>query len=217
MRREIGPEHPFAAHGIDETMSVDRCLHSLFGTSKPAADVLVQEYGRYFGWRTAGFRAGCLTGPGRSGTTLHRFLAYLVKCAVTRAPYHVPSYKGKQVRDNIHSYDLVKAFRHFIRAPRSGAIYNIGGSRHSNCSMLEAIASVGTTNWAGDELVLLRPERHRRPYLVDFGHSALSVGLSRLALSPRHRHHSARTHRGSHLEAPIGERLDADRDVRSLD
>lgn len=141
MRWEVSPEHPFAAHGIDETMRVDRCLHSLFGASKLAADVVVQEYGRYFGMRTACFRGGCLTGPGHSGTMLHGFLAYLAKCAVTGAPYRVLGYKGKQVRDNIHSYDLVSAFWHFIRAPRSGAVYNIGGSRHSNCSMLEAIAS----------------------------------------------------------------------------
>ena len=141
LRWEVGPEHPFAAHGIDERMSVDSCLHSLFGASKLAADVVVQEYGRYFGMRTACFRGGCLTGPGHSGTKLHGFLAYLVKCAVTGDPYTILGYKGKQVRDNIHSYDLVNAFWHFIQAPRAGAVYNIGGSRHTNCSMLEAIAA----------------------------------------------------------------------------
>jgi CDP-paratose 2-epimerase len=120
-------------------MNVDSCLHSLFGASKLAADVVVQEYGRYFGMRTACFRGGCLTGPGHSGTMLHGFLAYLAKCAVTRDPYTVFGYKGKQVRDNIHSYDLVNAFWHFIQSPRSAAVYNIGGSRFSNCSMLEAI------------------------------------------------------------------------------
>ncbi len=140
-RWEVSPEHPFAAHGIDETMSVDHCLHSLFGASKLAADVVVQEYGRYFGLKTACFRGGCLTGPGHSGTMLHGFLAYLVKCAVTGEPYTVFGYKGKQVRDNIHSWDLVNAFWHFMQAPRAGAVYNIGGSRHSNCSMIEAIAS----------------------------------------------------------------------------
>lgn len=141
MRWEVSPEHPFAAHGIDESMSLDDCLHSLFGASKLAADVVVQEYGRYFGMHTACFRGGCLTGPGHSGTMLHGFLAYLAKCAVTGEPYTVLGYKGKQVRDNIHSYDLVNAFWHFIQAPRSGAVYNIGGSRHANCSMLEAIAA----------------------------------------------------------------------------
>ena len=140
-RWEVSPEHAFAAHGIDESMNVDSCLHSLFGASKLAADVVVQEYGRYFGMRTACFRGGCLTGPGHSGAKLHGFLAYLAKCAVTGDPYTVLGYKGKQVRDNIHSYDLVNAFWHFIQAPRSGAVYNIGGSRHANCSMLEAIAA----------------------------------------------------------------------------
>jgi CDP-paratose 2-epimerase len=139
LRWEVGESHPFAAHGIDESMNVDSCLHSLFGASKLAADVVVQEYGRYFGMRTACFRGGCLTGPGHSGTMLHGFLAYLAKCAVTRDPYTVFGYKGKQVRDNIHSYDLVNAFWHFIQSPRSAAVYNIGGSRFSNCSMLEAI------------------------------------------------------------------------------
>ena len=141
LRWEVAPDHPFAAHGIDESMSVDSCLHSLFGASKLAADVVVQEYGRYFGMPTACFRGGCLTGPGHSGTKLHGFLAYLAKCAVTGEPYTVLGYKGKQVRDNIHSYDLVNAFWHFIQAPRPGAVYNIGGSRYSNCSMLEAIAA----------------------------------------------------------------------------
>lgn len=139
LRWEVSPEHPFAEHGIDESMSVDSCLHSLFGASKLAADVVVQEYGRYFGMRTACFRGGCLTGPGHSGTKLHGFLAYLAKCAVTGDPYTVLGYKGKQVRDNIHSYDLVNAFWHVIQQPRAGAVYNIGGSRHANCSMLEAI------------------------------------------------------------------------------
>jgi len=153
LRWEVSPEHPYAAHGIDEGMSVDSCLHSLFGASKLAADVVVQEYGRYFGMQTACFRGGCLTGPGHSGTMLHGFLAYLAKCAVTGAPYTVLGYKGKQVRDNIHSYDLVNAFWHFIQQPRSGTVYNMGGSRHSNCSMLEAIAACErltgrTMNWS---------------------------------------------------------------------
>ncbi len=139
MRWEVDPGHPFAAHGIDESMSVDRCLHSLFGAGKLAADVLVQEYGRYFGLKTGCFRGGCLTGPGHSGAQLHGFLSYLVKCAVTRERYTVLGYKGKQVRDNIHAYDLVNAFWHFIQEPQPGGVYNIGGSRHSNCSVLEAI------------------------------------------------------------------------------
>ncbi len=139
-RWEVEPAHPFAEHGIDETMSIDHSKHSLFGASKVAADVLAQEYGRYFGMKTATFRGGCLTGPAHSGAELHGFLAYLVKCVVTGRPYTIYGYKGKQVRDNIHSYDLVNAFWHFFRQPKEGgAVYNMGGSRHSNCSMLEAI------------------------------------------------------------------------------
>ncbi len=139
-RYELSPEHEWAEHGFPEEMSIDGCLHSLFGASKVAADVLVQEYGRYFGMKTACFRGGCLTGPGHSGAQLHGFLAYLVKCAVTGTPYTVFGYGGKQVRDNIHSSDLVEAFWCFYQRPRSGEVFNIGGSRHSNCSMLEAIA-----------------------------------------------------------------------------
>src|SRR5919202_2931128 len=138
-RWEVEPSHPYDEHGIDETMSVDQSKHSLFGASKVAADVLAQEYGRYFGMKTGTFRGGCLTGPAHSGAELHGFLAYLVKCVVTGKPYTIYGYKGKQVRDNIHSYDLVNAFWHFHRDPRPGAVYNMGGSRHSNCSMLEAI------------------------------------------------------------------------------
>ena len=138
-RWEIEPAHPFVS-GIDESMSIDQTLHSLFGASKVAADVLVQEYGRYFGMRTACFRGGCLTGPNHSGTQLHGFLAYLMKCAALGMPYTVFGYKGKQVRDNIHSADLIGAFEQFARAPRSAEVYNIGGGRFSNCSMIEAIA-----------------------------------------------------------------------------
>ena len=137
-RWEIDPNHPYA-NGIDETMSIDQTTHSVFGASKAAADVLVQEYGRYFGMKTACFRGGCLTGPGHSGTALHGFLSYLVKCAVTGTEYRVLGYKGKQVRDNIHSRDLVAAFSEFHRNPRSGEVYNMGGARYSNCSIREAI------------------------------------------------------------------------------
>lgn len=137
-RWEISPDHAFFP-GIDEGMSIDQTKHSLFGASKVAADILVQEYGRYFGMKTACFRGGCLTGPAHAGTELHGFLAYLMKCTVSGKPYRVFGYKGKQVRDNIHSHDLVEAFWQFFQAPRAGEVYNIGGSRHSNCSMLEAI------------------------------------------------------------------------------
>jgi CDP-paratose 2-epimerase len=137
-RWEIDPQHPYAL-GIAEDMSIDRCLHSLFGASKVAADVMVQEYGRYFGIRTVCFRGGCLTGPNHSPAQLHGFLAYLMKCAATGVPYTVYGYKGKQVRDNIHSRDLMRAFDAFRQAPRPAAVYNIGGGHHSNCSVLEAI------------------------------------------------------------------------------
>lgn len=139
-RFELSPEHPWAARGFPEEMSIDGCLHSLFGVSKAAADLLVQEYGRYFGMRTACFRGGCITGPGHSGAQLHGFLAYLMKCAVTNQPYTVFGHKGKQVRDNIHCHDLAEAFWCFYRRPEVGAVFNIGGGRHSNCSMTEAIA-----------------------------------------------------------------------------
>lgn len=138
-RWELDPSHPYAERGIDESMSIDQSKHSLFGASKVAADVLVQEYGRYFDMNTVTLRGGCLTGPGHSGTELHGFLAYLMKCAVTGDHYSVFGYKGKQVRDNIHSFDLVNMFWHYYRNPRSAEVYNAGGSRHSNCSMIEAI------------------------------------------------------------------------------
>lgn len=138
LRWEIDQAHHYSK-GIDEKMSIDQCKHSLFGASKVAADVLVQEYGRYFGMKTASFRGGCLTGPSHSGAELHGFLSYLMKCTMTGSPYKIYGYKGKQVRDNIHSYDLVNAFYHFYQNPRIGEVYNIGGSRFSNCSMLEAI------------------------------------------------------------------------------
>lgn len=137
-RWEIDPSHPYRT-GIPESLSIDATLHSLFGVSKLASDLLVQEYGRYFGMRTVSFRCGCLTGPLHSGTELHGFLAYLMRCAVTGAKYTVFGYKGKQVRDNIHSSDLVRAFDRFFENPRSGEVYNMGGGWLSNCSLLEAI------------------------------------------------------------------------------
>lgn len=138
LRWEIDTGHQYY-QGIDESMSIDYSKHSLFGASKVAADILVQEYGKYFNMKTASFRGGCLTGPMHSGAKLHGFLAYLMKCVTTGTEYTIFGYKGKQVRDNIHSYDLVNAFYHFYQSPRIGEVYNMGGSRHSNCSMLEAI------------------------------------------------------------------------------
>ena len=140
-RFELPENHPMY-YGIDESMSIDNTLHSVFGASKVAADVMVQEYGKYFGLNTGVFRGGCLTGPAHSGTQLHGFLAYIVRCIVTGREYTIFGYDGKQVRDNIHSRDLVQAFYHFYRKPRKGEVYNMGGSRHSNISMKEAIARV---------------------------------------------------------------------------
>lgn len=141
-RYEIDPNHKFSKEGINESMSIDNSKHSLFGASKAAADLLVQEYGKYFNLNTGIFRGGCLTGPCHSGTKLHGFLSYLVKCIVHEKPYTIIGYKGKQVRDNIHSYDLINAFDNFAKNPKKGEVYNMGGSRHSNISMLEAIEMI---------------------------------------------------------------------------
>ena len=137
-RFDLDIDHPLY-RGIDESMSLDQSTHSLFGVSKVAADLLVQEYGRYFQMNTACFRGGCLTGPAHAGTELHGFLSYLMRCTVTGTPYQVFGYKGKQVRDNIHSHDLVSALLAFHATPRQGEVYNIGGGRENSCSMLEAI------------------------------------------------------------------------------
>ena len=138
-RLELPEDHRYH-RGIDTSMSIDASTHSLFGVSKAAADLLVQEYGRYFELPTVCFRGGCLTGPNHAGTRLHGFLSYLMRCTMTGDPYTVYGYGGRQVRDNIHSADLVAAFAAFHAAPRAAAVYNIGGGRASNCSMLEAIA-----------------------------------------------------------------------------
>jgi CDP-paratose 2-epimerase len=163
-RWEIEKSHPYFEKGIDEQMSIDQSKHSVFGASKVAADIMVQEYGKYFNMRTGVFRGGCLTGPNHSGAQLHGFLAYLMKCTITGNPYTIFGYKGKQVRDNIHSYDLVNMFWNFYQSPRSGEVYNAGGGRFSNCSMLEAIAmceeitgnklscSYSDTNRVGDHI-----------------------------------------------------------------
>lgn len=158
-RWELPEDHEWF-DGIPETMSIDMSLHSIFGASKVAADVLVQEYGRYFDMKTVSFRGGCLTGPNHSGVQLHGFLSYLMKCTVTGIPYTVFGYKGKQVRDNIHSSDLIRAFYHFYKQPRQGEVYNIGGGRHSNCSMLEGISFCEEI--AGRELEWTYSEQNRR-------------------------------------------------------
>jgi CDP-paratose 2-epimerase len=175
-RFELPPDHPYYV-GIDTTMSIDASTHSLFGVSKAAADLLVQEYGRYFDMHTVCFRGGCLTGPNHAGTRLHGFLSYLMRCTMTGEPYTVYGYDGLQVRDNIHSADLVAAFDAFHQAPRAAAVYNIGGGRQSNCSMLEAIAACQRI--AGRELKYTLAEDNRigdhqwwisdlRPFKADY-------------------------------------------------
>ena len=157
-RYELDPAHPYY-EGIREDMSIDQSLHSLFGASKVAADVLVQEYGRYFGMYTGIFRGGTLTGPHHSATQLHGFLAYVMRCAMTRTPYTIFGYKGKQVRDAIHSHDLIQAFYEFFKAPRVAEVYNIGGGRYSNASVLEAIALAQEIT--GQEMLVSYDERNR--------------------------------------------------------
>lgn len=158
-RWEIPADHAYA-NGIREDMPIDRTLHSLFGASKLAADVLVQEYGLYFGLKTACFRCGCLTGPFHAGAELHGFLSYLMRCVVSRSPYTVYGYQGKQVRDNLHCADLVRAFACFFDAPRHGEVYNLGGGRFSHLSMREAISLCEQV--AGEELQWRYVETHRR-------------------------------------------------------
>lgn len=145
-------DDPAYTHGISETFSIDQCLHSLFGASKVAADVLTQEYGRYFDMPTCVLRGGCLTGPGHAGTELHGFLSYLCRSNVEQRPYTVFGYKGKQVRDNIHSYDVVRFIEMFIEQPRIAEVYNIGGGFENSCSILEAFAMV--------EAVTGRPQQY---------------------------------------------------------
>jgi CDP-paratose 2-epimerase len=157
-RYEIDPAHPYH-DGITEDLPIDAALHSVFGASKVAADVMVQEYGRYFGLRTTCFRGGTITGPQHAAAELHGFLAYVMRCALAGREYTIFGYKGKQVRDAIHSQDLVRAFDCVVREPRAGEVYNIGGGRQSNCSVLEAIALVSEIT--GRELAYRYDERNR--------------------------------------------------------
>ncbi len=140
-RWEINKTHKFY-NGIDESMLIDNCVHSLFGVSKSYADLAVQEYGKNIGLKTACFRAGCITGPMHSGAKLHGFLSYLVKSCIKKKSYTIIGYKGKQVRDNIHSSDLIQCFWNYFKKPKTGEVYNIGGGRYSNCSVLEALKIV---------------------------------------------------------------------------
>jgi CDP-paratose 2-epimerase len=151
---------PAMAEGIDETMSIDGCLHSLFGASKVAADVLTQEYGRYFGLKTGAFRGGCLTGPHHSGVELHGFLSYLVHVALREGPYTIFGYKGKQVRDQIHSADVISAFWAFAQDPKPGEAYNLGGGKANAASLLECVDLVAEAS-GGKRPVLTYDEQAR--------------------------------------------------------
>ena len=142
-RWEISKKHRYFK-GIDESMSLDNCVHSFFGASKSYADFIVQEYGKNDGLKTVCFRAGCITGPNHSGAKLHGFLSYLIKTSIKKKKYFIYGYKGKQVRDNIHSHDLIKCFWNYFKKPRIGEVYNIGGGRKSNCSIIEAINYIET-------------------------------------------------------------------------
>ena len=151
-------DDPALANGIAETFSIDHCLHSLFGASKVAADVMAQEYGKYFGMKTGVFRGGCLTGPAHSGVELHGFLNYLVRVAVTGGKYTIFGYKGKQVRDQIHSHDVVNAFWHFAQNPRPGEVYNLGGGKQNAASLLECVDMIAHATQDADHPDGLRPE-----------------------------------------------------------
>ena len=146
-------------NGVPESLSIDQTKHSIFGVSKVAADVMVQEYGRYFNMPTCCLRGGCLTGPNHSGVELHGFLSYLIKCNVEQKKYFIYGYKGKQVRDNIHSLDIVRFMEAFINAPRSGEVYNLGGGKNNTCSILEAF--VLAENFTGKKQVYEYLDKNR--------------------------------------------------------
>ena len=160
LRFEINDKHFFYKKGIDESMSIDQSTHSIFGSSKVSADILVQEYGRYFNLKTATFRGGCLTGENHSGAKLHGFLSFLVKSVLNKKPYSIFGYKGKQVRDNIHSYDVVTAFDEFIKKPKPGGrVYNLGGGRNNSCSILEAINLIENISEVKSKYKVLKKNR----------------------------------------------------------
>ena len=159
-RFEITNNHSYYKNGINETMSLDQSTHSIFGSSKVSADILVQEYGRYFNLNTVVFRGGCLTGENHSGAELHGFLSYLVKSHISKKNYSIFGYKGKQVRDNIHSYDVVTAFNEFIKKPKKGGlVYNLGGGRNNSCSILEAINIIENMSGIKSKYKILRLNR----------------------------------------------------------
>jgi nucleoside-diphosphate-sugar epimerase len=157
---------PAFAHGIAEDFPIDQSKHSLFGASKLAADIMVQEYGRYFGMPTCCLRGGCLTGPNHSGVELHGFLSYLVKCNLEGREYQIHGYKGKQVRDNIHSQDVARFIWEFVKAPRVAEVYNLGGGKDNSCSILEAFQIAESFSGKAQKFTYRRDPPHRRPHLL---------------------------------------------------
>jgi CDP-paratose 2-epimerase len=157
--RRFDFDDPQFAHGIPESFPIDQCLHSLFGASKVAGDILAQEYGRYFGLKTGVFRGGCLTGPRHSGVELHGFLSYLVDVTLREGTYTIFGYKGKQVRDQIHSYDVINAFWHFAQNPRPGEVYNLGGGKENAASLLECVELIARASGKRPNLVYQEANR----------------------------------------------------------
>ncbi len=159
-------DDPTYAYGIAEDFSIDQSKHSLMGASKLAADVMVQEYGRYFDMPTCCLRGGCLTGPNHSGVELHGFLSYLLKCNIEGREYRVNGYKGKQVRDNIHAADVAQFILRFARAPRAAEVYNLGGGKSNSCSILEAFERADIDDRPEDEMALCGRASGGRPHLL---------------------------------------------------
>ena len=186
-RYELNKKHTFYKQGINESMSLDQTTHSIFGSSKVSADILVQEYGRYFNLKTATFRGGCLTGENHSGAQLHGFLSFLVKSIIHNKNYSIFGYKGKQVRDNIHSTDVVSAFNEFIKKPKSGGkVYNLGGGRKNSCSILEAISLIEKISGKKSKYKILKSNRigdhiwwisDNSKFKKDYPHWNISISL----------------------------------------
>jgi CDP-paratose 2-epimerase len=200
VERETRYDYADGRDGIDESLSIDQCLHSLFGASKVAADVLCQEFGRYFGMPVGIFRGGCLTGPQHAAVELHGYLAYIARCAVNGQPYTIHGYKGKQVRDQIHSSDVARLFLHFFEKPRTGEVYNLGGGRANSVSVLETIAllremghtlnySYSGKNRIGDHICYITDLRKLRAHFPEW---RLEYGLERILAEIVERAHSAR-------------------------
>ena len=192
MKTRYDYARPEDRHGIAETCRIDRCLHSLFGASKAAGDLVAQEYGRYFGMKVGVFRGGCLTGPAHSGVELHGFLSYLVKVAVTGETYTIYGYKGKQVRDQVHSIDVIRAFEAFANDPRPGEVYNLGGGRENQRIGPGVHRHGRETDRPAAEADVRRSEPDRRPYLLHHRPPQAEVALPVVVLDARAQGHRRR-------------------------